>query len=506
MPSIENYLGYSTFNHGNKQWEVLIDDNLQTNLNCICELAVTIFDAKACRIVGIYPQSLINLAQYGNLNVFDNETDLIPLSPNETVEKEVTPTKDKALQILSPILSISESTAVYIELYRNTNLSLTNKDKKTLQLITSDIKNHLLQQQVIIKDNKQKDLHLHISQNNKDWIFVKDVDFKIVYANDSFMSLYPKDNQDQIIGFTEIEGYASKDADLSLKNDKIAFETGESIVIEELCIPNKGRVIVETIKRRFEDNKGELHILGICKDITEKEDVINQLKNNNSDLNDFTRIASHDLKSPLNAIRRLLEWIEEDCRDILPEESLNNLHLIVSRANRMHTLLDDLLSFSKIGHQDTKTTELSISQLLDDITPLLDIPNNFTLNITETELDAMLIVPLTPFKTVMLNVLGNAIKHNDKDNGVIDVSISETPNDYIIKVSDNGPGIEPKHFERVFQLLQTLKSKDEVEGSGIGLSVVTKHLNIFGGKIDIESDGKLGTTFNIYWPKKPLTP
>ena len=500
MTNIENYLGCPTFNSHNKEWELCLDDNIKTNLSNICELALTTFNAKACRIFGIFPQSLIQLVSCGDDNIFDNEKITLLHLSNETIEKEIPSlNKDahKNIQILSPVFPNLDSSSVYIEFYRNSDQPLTEKDKAILKLIQNNIKNHLLQQQEAIEN---KEFHHLISKNNKDWIFVKDTDFKIVYANESFRSLYPKDKQDKIIGYTTIEDYDPKEADIFLKNDKIAFETGESIAVEDIYMPNRSIMKVETTKRRFVNDKGDTYILGICRDITEKENLIHQLKRANDNLDDFTSIASHDLKSPLNAMKRLLEWVEEDCRDLLPKESSDNIQLAISRANRMHSLLDDLLHFAKIGRHDTQVAELSISQLFDDITPLLDFPETFTLNIS----DAALTVPLVPFKTVMLNIVGNAIKHHDKTNGIIDVSMQENLHYYIVKVSDNGPGIEPKYFERIFKLFQTLKSRDEIEGTGIGLCVVVKHLNILGGKIDVESDGKSGTTFNIYWPKPKL--
>ena len=114
---------------------------------------------------------------------------------------------------------------------------------------------------------------------------------------------------------------------------------------------------------------------------------------------------------------------------------------------------------------------------------------------------AELTVALVPFKTIMLNLLGNAVKHNDKTSPQINVGFREIQYFYVISIEDNGPGIDPKNFERIFQLFQTLKSRDEVEGSGIGLSVVLKHLNQYGGRIEVDSDGENGTTFTVYWPK-----
>jgi PAS domain S-box-containing protein len=489
MSDIENYLGQPSLNSNGKDWELDLNNDIKLNLDNICDLILTIFEAQGCRIFGTFPQSSILIAQRGQMLGFvEHESDKNPTGDQGT------------FHLVSPISLPSGLPFGYIEFYRQTHQSLTDKEQSILQVIKRDISNHLLQNRHIFEAAKSVELQQLISLHNKDWIFVKDVDFKIVYANAAFIALYPKDKQDKIIGYTTIEEYEEKEADIFLKHDKLAFEHGESIITEDLHMPDGSRMIVETIKSRFTDETGHVYILGICRDITEKEGLIRQLKKANNDLDDFTSIASHDLKAPLNAIRRLLEWIEEDCRDILPEESLDNLLLVVSRANRMHSLLEDLLSFAKIGREDITVVEMSMLKLFEDISPLLDLPKEFALNVQ----DVNLVVPSIPFKTVMLNIVGNAIKHNDKPDGVINVTMKTNRHYYIISVADNGPGIEPRYFDRVFQLFQTLKSRDEVEGTGLGLSVVIKHLNQFSGKVEIESDGKLGTTFNIFWPKQKV--
>lgn len=510
MPDIETYLGHPSLNSKTKDWELYLDNGIKLNLNSICELALTVFEAQGCRIFGTFPQSSILIAQSGNMQGFVDKNPASSNSLDNIVETKIarsgkpenpsstSGSSQNVFHIISPVPLPSGDHFGYLEFYRHVSKPLTGKEKVILEVIQRDITNHLLHHRQIFEAANSRELQQLISKHNKDWIFVKDADFKIVYANDAFMSAYSKDQQDKIIGYTTIEEYDEKEAEIFLKQDKIAFDQGESIVTEDVHMPGGSRMIVETTKRRFEDEKGKPYILCICRDMTDKEHLIRQLEKANDDLDDFTSIASHDLKSPLNAIRRLLEWIEEDCRDILPKESLDNLHLVVNRANRMHSLLEDLLSFAKIGREDVAVFEVNMLALFEDITPLLDLPEIFSLNVD----DAILTVPSTPFKTVMLNIVSNAVKHNDKEKGVIDVTMKTNRHYYIISVSDNGPGIEPQYFDRVFQLFQTLKSRDELEGTGLGLSVVVKHLNQYGGKVEIESDGKLGTTFNIFWPKQ----
>jgi signal transduction histidine kinase len=109
--------------------------------------------------------------------------------------------------------------------------------------------------------------------------------------------------------------------------------------------------------------------------------------------------------------------------------------------------------------------------------------------------------PRVPLEQVIRNLVSNAIKHHDRDDGAIEVFSRESGNFYEFAVSDDGPGIPPEFHDRVFQIFQTLKSRDEVEGSGMGLALVKKTVEAHGGNVTLESSGGRGTTFRFTWPK-----
>ncbi|NMF46761.1 sensor histidine kinase [Pseudoalteromonas arctica] len=240
----------------------------------------------------------------------------------------------------------------------------------------------------------------------------------------------------------------------------------------------------------FEQNK---------EDEIEKDRLLKKLQKVSDELDEFTSIASHDLKSPLNAIKRLLEWIYDDCKDLLPQEHLENFQLVLSRANRMQILLEDLLSYSRINSCDSTRANISLESIYQDVEQTLEVPQTVTVDIHAN--NEVLDIPLIPFKTVFQNLISNAIKHNNKEHPVIDISLIRSNQYYIIEIKDNGPGIDPKYFSLIFKLFQTLQSRDDVEGSGIGLCIANKLIINYRGKIEVASDGKLGSTFTIYWPK-----
>ncbi|MBT0587300.1 sensor histidine kinase [Alteromonas oceanisediminis] len=397
-----------------------------------------------------------------------------------------------------PNLSSHSATPTCILAIEHVNQTgLDAKQERLIDMLRRDISNQLKLRRRAAHLIENSELLTLALEHNQDWIFVKDKDFRIVYANESFLNVYPKNIRNKVIGYTTFEEYEAIEVEQFLEHDKIAFESGRSETIEDIHMPDGTSIIVNTVKQRFHDANQEPFILCVCRDITQKEMLIRDIESAYNDLDEFTNIASHDLKAPLNAIKRLLEWIQEDCYDLLPEESKENIQLVVNRTNRMHQLLSDLLTYARAGRESTPPVELQLQQKVNDLQQLLDTPKHCQIKVN----DLTLKVPEMPFSTVLLNLISNAIKHNDKNAIEISVKGYETKHDYIVSVTDNGPGIEPQYFDKIFGVFQTLKSRDQQEGSGIGLSVVDKYMNTFGGSITVASNGKLGSTFTIKWPK-----
>ncbi|WP_426356881.1 CHASE domain-containing sensor histidine kinase [Pseudocolwellia sp. HL-MZ19] len=221
------------------------------------------------------------------------------------------------------------------------------------------------------------------------------------------------------------------------------------------------------------------------------------LEKSNKDLEQFSYVASHDLKSPLNAIKQLVGWVREDCISIIPEESKNHLDLLTQRSDRMMKLLNDLLDYSRITRDEFKSVSVNLKEMTQDLDKLLDKPSGF--NIIAPDID--IIVPEVPFEIVIRNLLSNSIKHHDKEFGTIIVSYEEGNDFHIITVEDDGPGIPEAFHEKAMEMFQTLQPRDKVEGSGMGLSMIKKIVNHYQGSVMIHSDGKRGTRILIFWKK-----
>lgn len=225
-----------------------------------------------------------------------------------------------------------------------------------------------------------------------------------------------------------------------------------------------------------------------------------ELRRSNDELEQFAYIASHDLKAPLRAISLLGGWIQEDAGDTLPPTSREHLAKLLGRVHRMGALLDDLLAYSRVGRQRHPVERVDVAQLIHDVTETIGPPAGFTVQ-CEGEMPFMY-VARTPLETVFRNLIGNAIKHHHQvDKGVVTISAHEKDEAIAFTVADNGPGIAPEFHQRIFEIFQTLQSRDRVESSGIGLAIVKKSVESHGGAIWVESPPGEGTIFHFTWPK-----
>ena len=225
------------------------------------------------------------------------------------------------------------------------------------------------------------------------------------------------------------------------------------------------------------------------------------LERSNLELDAFAYAASHDLKAPLRVIHNASTWIEEDLAGKLTAEMSENMNLLRSRVRRMDRLLDDLLEYSRIGREtDNGHTEaISGTVLMENIQGLISPPQGFIVDANSTL--AGIEVFRMPLQQILINLISNAIKHHDRKTGRIEVSVEDLGPDWRFSVKDDGPGIPAEYHEKIFKMFQTLKPRDQVEGSGMGLAMVRKHVDVAGGELKLESAVGQGSTFSFTWPK-----
>ncbi len=222
-----------------------------------------------------------------------------------------------------------------------------------------------------------------------------------------------------------------------------------------------------------------------------------ELERSNRELDSFAHVASHDLKAPLRAIDHLSLWIEEDARDTISDEAKGHLVKLRGRVRRMERLLDDLLEYSRVGRGLDDVEEVDVERLVRDVAELVG-EEGFTVDV-QIDLPPVKTVR-APLEIVFRNLINNAIKHHDGDRGQVGVSAELKDDALLCTVSDDGPGISAEYREKVFQLFRTLRPRDEIEGSGIGLSIVRKTVESAGGHAWIEAREPRGSICRFTWP------
>jgi signal transduction histidine kinase len=248
----------------------------------------------------------------------------------------------------------------------------------------------------------------------------------------------------------------------------------------------------------------ENHLGLIFEDVTERRRMasrldhhVRELERSNRELDDFAYVTSHDLKSPLRDVRNLVSWIIEDVGDSLPPTSAQHLSLVNDRVQRMERLLDDLLEYSRVGRVVDQPRSFTLGEVLASVLALSPPKPGF--EVVQQGDDVAFVTPRMPFEKVLRNLVGNALKHHDRSAGRVVVSAVPAGDVVEVRVADDGPGIPQEFHERVFRMFQTLRPRDEVEGSGAGLAIVKKTVETFGGRVHVESDGR-GTCMVFTWP------
>jgi signal transduction histidine kinase len=248
-----------------------------------------------------------------------------------------------------------------------------------------------------------------------------------------------------------------------------------------------------------ERKKAEESLEKLNKDL---ELTVKKLSWSNRELQEFAYVAAHDLKAPLRAIGTLAEWLSTDYSDKFDEEGKEKVELLVGRAERIDKLIDSILQYSEIGDIGQEKQVVDLNLLLSEVIHKIGPPDNIEITI-ENELPSIM-CNKKRIVQVFHNLLSNAVKYMDKPKGQIRIGCSEDDDFWTFSVSDNGPGIKQKYFEKIFKIFQTLATRDEVEAVGIGLPMTRKIVELYGGRIWVQSEPGQGSTFYFTLPMQEM--
>lgn len=276
------------------------------------------------------------------------------------------------------------------------------------------------------------------------------------------------------------------------KEEKFVFKGYQSGAVDYLFKPFHPEILRSKVKIFLDLYRQQK--------LAEKQAI--ELRNVNKELNDFASIVSHDLKAPLRAIRSLANWLAVDYADKFDAEGKEQINLLVNRVKRMHDLINGVLQYSRVGRIKEKIEIVDLKEIIQEVIDMIAPPKHIRIHIEKSL--PTIYFERTRITQVFQNLLSNAAKYMDKPQGIITIRYSEFDGSIKFSIADNGPGIAEKHFSKIFKIFQTLNPKDEIESTGIGLTLVKKIIEMYDGHIDIESEIGHGTTFHVTLPKKIL--
>jgi PAS domain S-box-containing protein len=254
----------------------------------------------------------------------------------------------------------------------------------------------------------------------------------------------------------------------------------------------EGILVTAAIRDITERRKSEEHLVK----------TVWELKRSNDELQQFAYVSSHDLQEPLRMVSSYTQLLAKRYQGRLDSDADEFIAFAVDGCNRMQGLIQDLLAYSRAGNNAKTLHETSSESALKKALANLRITIEQSGAIVTHDLLPALTTDATQLTQVFQNLVGNAIKYHGAEAPRVHVSATRTGNnEWIFSVRDNGLGIDPQYFDRIFILFQRLHGRDEFEGTGIGLAICKKILERLGGRIWVESQPEKGSTFYFALPE-----
>lgn len=224
--------------------------------------------------------------------------------------------------------------------------------------------------------------------------------------------------------------------------------------------------------------------------------LLGELEAANKELENFAYIVSHDLKAPLRAISSISAWLQEDFAEALGERGAEYMADLQDQVRWMHNLVEGILEYSRLGRAKFELKTIESHQITERVVEVLNPPPGIRVELPERL--PLVIYDRTHLEQLMQNLIGNAIKHMGRSEGCIRITCEDDRNFHHFRISDDGPGIDPRHFERIFKIFQTLKPREaSADSTGIGLSLVKRIVERHGGTVWVESTPGSGATFHF---------
>ncbi len=393
------------------------------------------------------------------------------------------------------------------------NGRLTNLNGK--QVVIIQVEDVTESQRAKERLKEERNLLRTLIDNLPDTIYFKDTDARKVISNKTDYTLIGATNEEEVLGKTDLEIFDERLANIGYRHDMEILKTGNGIYNYEEFFEKENRdpLWLSSTKLPIKNDHNEvIGLLGIGRDITlqkladqklkqlnlELENHVKKLTKSNNELERFAYVASHDLQEPLRAITTFLTLLDLRYKNEFDDKGRKYLNFAVESSLHLRQLILDLLNLSKIDNDAVITEEVDIKELIDSVIKKEKII--LTGKNTTFTIDPMPTIRgnKSNIYQIFSNLISNSLKYCQDDKPLeIKLSVESLKNHWQFSVSDNGIGMEPEYFEKIFVVFQRLHGREKYSGTGIGLAIVKKIVENLGGKIWVESTVGKGSTFKF---------
>jgi PAS domain S-box-containing protein len=297
--------------------------------------------------------------------------------------------------------------------------------------------------------------------------------------------------------------------ELAAHYQSLVDQSPKPAIDEVVYVRGDGSLLPVIASRHAHRIDGRWVVIITVRDITRRRQAeeelarrVAELTRSNEELEQYAYVISHDLAEPLRMITGFCRLLTKRHPGGLDDEAREFLGYVTGGADRMKRMIDDLLAYSRAGRPDGQMQRASLDRALDEALE----------NLRQSILDANALIEREPLPEAVCervglvhlfqNLVGNAIKFRGAQPPVVRVSVLEEGDQWTFTVADNGIGIAPQHFQRIFMVFQRLHTREQYEGTGIGLAICRKIVERHGGRIWVESEPGRGTAFRFTLPKQ----